>query len=76
MIPSQTGLADNILALTVIFTTVLWTLAFVLGYWVYNDAKDRDGLDEKRWALLVGGLTAAFVIWGPVALIYYLSRRN
>ena len=76
MIPSQTGPAGNILALTVVFITVLWTLAFVLGYWVYNDAKDRDGLDEKRWAFLVGGLTAAFVIWGPIALIYYLSKRN
>lgn len=76
MIPFQTGLADNILTLTVAFTTALWTLAFVLGYWVYNDAKTRDGLDEKRWAFVVGGLTAAFVIWGPVALIYYFSKRD
>jgi hypothetical protein len=76
MIPTQTGLTDNLLVFTVVATGLIWTLAFVLGYWVYNDPKDRDGLDEERWAILVGGLTAAFVIWGPVALIYYLSERN
>ena len=76
MIQILTGLTDNLLVFTVVATGLIWTLAFVLGYWVYNDAKDRDGLDEERWAILVGGLTAAFVIWGPVALIYYLSKRN
>jgi uncharacterized BrkB/YihY/UPF0761 family membrane protein len=76
MLPTQTGLPDNIVVLTVVGTAILWSLGFILGYWVYNDAKDRDDLDEKRWAFLVGGLTAAFVIWGPVALVYYLSKRN
>jgi uncharacterized BrkB/YihY/UPF0761 family membrane protein len=76
MLPTQTVLPDNIVVLTVVGTAILWSLGFILGYWVYNDAKDRDELDEKRWAFLVGGLTAAFVIWGPVALIYYLSKRN
>jgi uncharacterized BrkB/YihY/UPF0761 family membrane protein len=76
MLPTQTVLPDNIVVLTVVGTAILWSLGFILGYWVYNDAKDRDDLDEKRWAFLVGGLTAAFVIWGPVALVYYLSKRN
>jgi uncharacterized BrkB/YihY/UPF0761 family membrane protein len=76
MLPTQTVLPDNIVVLTVVGTAILWSLGFILGYWVYNDAKDRDDLDEKRWAFLVGGLTAAFVIWGPIALIYYLSKRN
>jgi len=76
MLPTQTVLPDNIVVLTVVGTAILWSLGCILGYWVYNDAKDRDDLDEKRWAFLVGGLTAAFVIWGPVALVYYLSKRN
>jgi uncharacterized BrkB/YihY/UPF0761 family membrane protein len=76
MLPTQTVLPDNIVVLTVVGTAILWSLGFILGYWVYNDAKDRDDLDEKRWAFLVGGLTAAFVIWGPFALVYYLSKRN
>jgi hypothetical protein len=76
MLPTQTVLPDNIVVLTVVGTAVLWSLGFIVGYWVYNDAKERDDLDEKRWAFLVGGLTAAFVIWGPVALVYYLSKRN
>jgi uncharacterized BrkB/YihY/UPF0761 family membrane protein len=76
MLPTQTVLPDNIVVLTVVGTAVLWSLGFIVGYWVYNDAKEREDIDEKRWAFLVGGLTAAFVIWGPVALVYYLSKRN
>jgi len=76
MLPTQTGLLDNILVLTVVVTAVLWTLGLIVGYWVYNDAKDRDDLDEKRWAILVGAATAGFVIWGVLALVYYLSKRN
>jgi hypothetical protein len=62
--------------LTVVVTAVLWTLGLIVGYWVYSDAKDRDDLNEKRWAFLVGGATAAFVIWGALALVFYLSKRN
>jgi len=76
MLPTQTGLPDNVLVLTVVGTAVFWTLGFIVGYWVYNDAKGRDDLDEKRWAFIVGGATAAFVIWGVLALVYYLSKRN
>jgi len=76
MLPTQTGLPDNILVLTVVGTAVAWTLGCVVGYWVYNDAKGRDDLDEKRWAILVGAATAGFVIWGVLALVYYLSKRN
>ncbi len=51
-------------------------IAFLLGYWVYQDAGGRGKDNALLWGLGVGILTLLTLIGGLIALAFYIYTRD
>lgn len=66
----------TIFVLFLLFTLFFVIGAFVLAYWVYNDATGRGDDDAALWALATGGLTLLSFFGGLLALAVYVWQRE
>lgn len=59
-----------------IFGLVYLIVPFILAWWVYNDANQRQNEHAALWALAVGGLTYLTFFGGFLALAVYIWDRD
>lgn len=70
MFPLQLGGAVGLLG-----TLLLLIVAYLVGRWVYNDAKGR-GMNETLWGVLTGVAIFVGLVPGLVMLVVYLVIRD
>ena len=66
----------SIFVLFLLFMLFFVILAFVLAYWVYNDATKRGDDNAALWALTAGGLTLMSFFGGLLAVAVYVWQRE
>lgn len=66
----------TIFLLFALFSLFFVVLAFVLAYWVYNDATKRGEEHAALWALAAGGLTLLSFFGGLLAVAVYIWQRG
>ena len=66
----------ELLVAFVLFIIVSVVIAFILAYWVYNDANRYGDDNATLWALAVGGFTITTFFGGLLAFAVYLWQRE
>ncbi len=63
------GMMFGIMIILIVFLTIWCVVGVVVALWIYNDAKERENMDETVWALI--GL-----LLGLFGLIIYILLRE
>lgn len=74
MVPFQFGFPGGLEVLIIGLFFII--LPFILAYWVYNDAEQRENENAALWALVVGSLTFLTFFGGFLALAVYIWDRE
>lgn len=78
MVPLQFGfpVGPELLVIFGLFLIVPVVLAFILAYWVYQDATDRGDEHAALWSVAVGGLTIMTFFGGLLSFAVYIWQRE